>query len=102
MNKSDLIERLPTMTLDEIGREYGISRQGVHYFVKKYGLTVSKIGSVEFKCDTCGKTGSMYRGRFNKSKKHFCSFGCYKGYLHSQEYRDTRVGTSDVEVEQYL
>ena len=100
MNKSDLAIKLETMTLDEIGKEVGISRQGVHYFVKKYNLKVSRSVRVNFRCHTCGKSDSMFKSRWEKSKKHFCSFKCYKVYLGSKEYRDSRLGTS-TEVSKY-
>ena len=97
MNKSDLVIKLETMTLDEIGKEVGMSRQGVHYHVKKYGLKIKKEGSFfNYICDTCGKSGTMFKSRFYKSKKHFCSFKCYKDYLVSREYRDSRLGTAEV------
>jgi hypothetical protein len=91
-------------TLEEIGREYGITRQAVYYFVKKYGLSVKDAENVRFKCDTCGKESTSTRKRFKRSIKHFCSMECYKGYLCNSEYTQSRTGQrhARIVVEKYL
>jgi hypothetical protein len=101
VNKSVLEESLKTKTLAEIGNEHGMSRQGVHYFVKRYGLKVGRVAKVSFKCYTCGKDAKMGAGRYAASLKHFCGFGCYKAYLNSPGYRETIRGTAK-EVETYV
>lgn len=94
MKKEDLERKylVEHKTLEEIGKEYGTTRQAVYYFVKKYGLLVKDAENVAFKCDTCGKDSTVTRKRFKRSIKHFCSMECYKGYLRNSEYIQSRTG----------
>jgi hypothetical protein len=94
MERSDL-ERMYLVehkTMDQIGREYGVTRQGVYYYVKKYGIDSDKAENVDFKCDTCGKNSRVNRKRWIRSIKHFCGFECYKKYLGGKEYNQSRTG----------
>ena len=79
-------------TLEEIGKEYGITRQGVYHFVKKYGLSVKDAENIKFKCDMCGEDSTQTRKRYSRSIKHFCSGGCYKEYLRNDGYTRSRTG----------
>ena len=94
MDKEWLIQRylVEHLTMEEIARESGCSRQNVRYWVRKHGIEVEEGTWVGFKCDQCGKDTKTTRKRFKGTVRHFCGFECYREYLRGVEYRNGRIG----------
>ena len=80
------------LTMEQIGRVVGLTRQGVCHWVKKHGIDVGKAERFKVICDVCGKEFELTRKRFTKSIKHFCGMGCYTSYLRNPSYRQSRTG----------
>jgi len=80
------------LTMEQIGKLVGKTRAGVHYWIKKHGIDVSKVERFKVHCDTCDKELERTGQRFTKSIRHFCNMGCYKVYLQNSEYRQNRNG----------
>jgi hypothetical protein len=80
------------LTMEQIGKLVGLTRQGVQHWVKKHGIDASKAERFKVICDVCGKEFELTRKRFTKSIKHFCGMECYKTYLRNAEYRQNRTG----------
>ncbi len=81
------------LTLAEIGKLLGITRQAVLSRINRLGIDKSTAERFDIKCDFCGKLYSITRKRFKLSVKHFCSNKCYQnGYMHNPDYRQWRTG----------
>lgn len=94
MDRSQL-ERLylvEHLTMAEIGKIYGVSRQMINYFMRRLGVPRGTGERFMVPCDACGGQYSITRKRFKSSIKHFCSMMCYTSYLHNAEYRQSRTG----------
>lgn len=58
----------------------------------------TKNGNISFKCETCNKDISKHKGKFLKSKHHFCSHSCAAKY--SNKYR--KSGNKRSKAEDFL
>jgi len=94
MDKSYLEQKylVEHLTLDEIGKELGCSRQNVYAYVKKYGIDARKAEWAEVECAVCGKKFEVRRKRFRRTQNQFCSMEHYKVYLTLDEYKEWRQG----------
>ncbi len=80
------------LTLEQIGEELGVSRQAVHYYVKKFGVDVTNAESFDTTCNACGKKFRIYRKRYTRSINNFCSQECHTKYLSNGSYVGWRQG----------
>jgi DNA-binding transcriptional regulator LsrR (DeoR family) len=89
IKKLYLVEHL---TMQEIGKRVGCTRQNVHYLLRKNEVDISSGERFLAKCDVCGTEYSITRRRFMNQEKHFCSKSCYTSYMHNPDYRQWRDG----------
>lgn len=80
------------LTMDEIGRIAGITRQAVYKHLKKANISSDMGEKVVIFCDLCGKQATKYRKQWRSSIKHFCSIECYHISLESPGYHPWRQG----------
>jgi hypothetical protein len=80
------------LTMDEIGKMYGKTRQCIYLWVKKLGLEKRYAEKFKVKCDKCGKEYETHRGRYRKSSTHYCSIECYLSDRKNTHYKPHRNG----------
>lgn len=91
-----LVEHL---TLAQIGVKLVISRQGAHYWMRRYGVDTSRAERFDAVCSVCGKSYEITRKRYMKSVGHFCSSACYVEYMRNPGYRQWRTGQRIARIE---
>lgn len=73
------------LTLEEIGRLIGMTRQAVRGRLQKAGIS-AKLGEwAEVICSYCGQTFQAHRRRWRRSRRLFC---CAEHYYASRENPD--------------
>jgi predicted transcriptional regulator len=80
------------LTMAEIGRLVGITRQGVLKHLRKAGIEHEQGTFVEVGCDLCGAQFRKRRGAWKRSREHFCSRACLHASLENPGYKPWRQG----------
>ena len=80
------------LTMEEIGKELGITRQAVLNRFRRCRIDVGTGERFKVKCDTCGNDYEITRKRWKSSIKHFCGHECYSKYLRNNDSRKSRNG----------
>jgi len=91
LERKYLVEHL---TMAEIAKEQGTTRQTVLYYLKKYGIDRSKAERFEIECSNveCGKMFPTTRKRWRERFRGFCSPECYYASRRNPAYREWRQG----------
>lgn len=79
-------------TLAEIGKMYGITRQGVYCAFKRHGVSTKTAERFTVKCSQCDNEFSINRKRWRKAKAVYCSTTCYHKHLSNPDYKPSRQG----------
>ncbi len=92
------------LTMEEIGKLSGISRQGVKKILDKTWVKSNHGEWVDTHCDTCGSPIRVNRCRWRKSKTHYCNIDCRVASLQNATYKPWRQGQrlARVIVKQYF
>jgi len=80
------------LTMAEIGKIYGVTRQRVCQLIKQYEIDTRQAERFKANCDKCGKEYTIYRKRYRKSSTHYCSSRCYLSDRTNTDYRPHRNG----------
>jgi hypothetical protein len=75
--------------MQDLAKEYGITRQGVFKVIKRFGVETSKATTdnpisatnMEVSCSTCGIIFLRHRYRIRSRLHNFCSDACYHAFL---------------------
>ena len=73
------------LTCREIGDKYGVTRQAVHLWLKRLGITAEDNTKIHVTCKKCGENFFVSRYRWKLRKTFYCTVDCYvadrdKGY----------------------
>lgn len=92
------------MTMAEIGKVLGCSRQNVHQHIMRLGISTENAESFMAKCDQCGREYRVNRRRFLSQEHHFCRKACYTDFQHTDAWRREREGrhVGRIVLEQHL
>lgn len=78
----DIIESYINLTpMIELGKRYGMSRQGIYKIIKAAGVDTGKNGGLEVSCSCCQKVIKRWRCQVRKAKHLYCSHDCYYAFL---------------------
>lgn len=65
------------LTMEEIGKLYGVSRQAICLLSKKYNVKAQDGERPLCSCCKCGKKYRAYRRDLKRNKSNYCSMVCY-------------------------
>ena len=74
------------LACEEIGRRYGMSRQGVNLVLTKMGLSTAKRKFI-VPCSVCGTPVEKTRAEVRKHDHHMCSKGCYAEWMRREDVK---------------
>lgn len=80
------------LTLEQIAKLTGMSRQGVFKRLKVVGVKREDGTWVKVECSFCGNPTRKRRGFWRKSEKHYCNPDCYFADLENPGYHPWRQG----------
>ena len=80
------------LTMDEIGKMFGKTRQRIWQLIKQYGIEQTKAERFTVKCDRCDKAYELNRSAYRKSSTHYCSITCYLSDRKNTHYKPHRNG----------
>ena len=80
------------LTMEEIGKIYGVSRMRISQLAKRYSIDTTKAGMFENTCDKCGKRYIVHRKRYREQATHYCSIACYLSDRKNENYHPHRNG----------
>jgi hypothetical protein len=81
------------LSLAQIGREIGMSRQGVAKRLNKAGISTAKGKRWSVSCALCGVEFELARNRIRRGPKHFCTREHALAWLRNPDYKPWRQGT---------
>lgn len=80
------------LTMEEIGRIAGITRQSIRKILIKQGISPEQGEWVTFNCDLCGRVSKKPRCYWRKRTHNYCSNECYYASLLNPNYFQSRQG----------
>ena len=97
--------------MQDIARDYGITRQAVWYALRRTGVKTPKKSSMQVSCAMCGAVLERTRKKVRVQRQHFCDQVCYtewlergKGLGQDSRYVASRLGQRHARaiVEEYI
>ena len=80
------------LTLEQIGKLTGMTRQGVYKRLKTVGIKREQGTWVEVNCAFCGVGFRKRRASWRKVEKSYCNEACYHAALENSGYKPWRQG----------
>jgi len=80
------------LTMEEIGKIYGITRSRVCQLVRAYSITTQTAERFIVQCDRCSKEYEITRKKWRIRSTHYCSMQCYLSDRKNENYRPHRNG----------
>ena len=80
------------LTMEEIGKIAGVTRQGIKKVLDKAGVKASEGEWLDTTCSSCGNTIHVRRKRWRINRKTYCNQDCYIASLQSTAYKPRRHG----------
>jgi len=81
------------LTQAQIGAITGLTRQAIHYRLKKAGIKSQDGEWVKFKCYWCSGDSEKPRSQYRATNRHFCKTECYHDSLADNTYQPWRHGS---------